>query len=312
MIRYNCAAAHRPAAGKKTGLHVLLTVLLVLTGLHTYAQTEAPPPITPFQVELNDADAWFNNSSVNSYTFSTSDAINTFDPAFIVPGEDILDNAMLTDLLTENTADKIDTPVVVYDTTYFAYEGVVFTRYAQYTLAQKQHQDITIDGDVFADATLYNIHEHTIVYKDGDAIPWERDIHYFSVPATGTSIISTVSYWENTGIAESGSRKYLQNRRSVPPHKTSSVQPDVMLTLAPIPAGTEVRLTISGKQALENATVELADMHGKRVMTLPLGHTEANFSLEQTLNVASLPNGIYTVRLWGATAPVIKKLVIAR
>jgi hypothetical protein len=292
---------------------------VLLSGNVASAQTEDPgPDIDSFQHEIDSANAWYNGAGT-AYTFSMADVYRSFgDPINnpnefgVIPGEDILDNDMLGEVLAQAGLNYDGASATVYDTTYFACYGYVFERQARYDCWRKDCDSVDIDGDVFANVPLYRVLETTLIWKHDDPSvdsPWRIRNYYYAVPDSGTHLTSTLSYWSVIGLMGWNHAKFLQNARSINTYKVSSQRSIPDLVISPIPADEQIRVAVGGiKNPQERISLQIMDLNGKVMwqadnMPAPTG---------MSIDVSVLLPGVYIIRATSPSGTAVKRFNILR
>lgn len=297
---------------------VVFVLAFALFSNSTVAQIEVPP-VDSFQLEIDGINNWYDGTGVN-YTFDMTgirrtfgDPVTTPDSFYLVPGEDILDNSMLSGVLsgigqmTANVAYNVD------DTTYFSYpfgtDVRIFTKCSHYICTRKPITSVTLDGDTFSNKSLYRIHEVTVTTTPMIDSPWRSVVDYYAFTDTGMHISSCLSYYHSIAIGFV-ERKYLQNVRSIPMLRSTKAGPDLAVMLSPVPANNMASVELVSTIGADNIVISLLSLDRKSVKEIkvakivPLGRT-----LYQ-IDVSSLQSGVYILHVSANGGSTYRKLTI--
>ncbi len=300
---------------------LFIAIVFLFDSTAAVAQIE-PGPIDndSFKHELNTANVWYSSGNT-AFTFSMLDVLHSFcdavnypDRLCVTPGEELLDNSMLSALLVKANLQSTATSATVFDTAYFAYDGWIFERQALYTCERKGGATVNIDGDSFANVTIYRIHETTTIWKHQPNIidsPWRIETYYFSVPDTGTHIVSTLSYWKETmvGLLQN---KFIQNSRSNNQYRVTHQQDGLNIKLGPVPANNQLKVTVDPPAATENISFDILNMEGKFMQHRNSGSMNLFGSKEILFNVSSLPSGVYILKATSSVGNIIRRFEVLR
>jgi hypothetical protein len=286
---------------------ITLLILFVLGYIEGSAQQILDTPQSeriPFFIELNTLNNWYDSSN-SGYTFSMQDALQSYgDPQavpeefYVIPGEELLDHSLLTEMLTKTALTPSNPLDSINDTTWFVYDNFSFERRAKYVCEIKLISGINIDGDFFSSGYLFRIHEMTTTWKHNDhniLDPWLYDTYYYGFFDEHFNISPLITYWSQIGISGLVYSKFIQDGSSSALSQTRKSP----LILGPNPANNllTVRITTNSQNNTRSFSVDMQDILGKVVISengLPI---EMLIGRGYQMNTAGLREGMYTLRI---------------
>lgn len=228
-----------------------------------------------------DADRDFGNpdNSVGDY--------------YVVPGEDLLDKDLMSDLLTRSALTPSSSTVTIYDTTYFAYDGYIFNRYAKYICDIKSISSIDLDDEIFVNKPLFRIHELTTIWKQNDPArtqPWEIDNLYFAFTDSGYHVASLLVYWSEL-MPGWTHKKFILNDRIFSNKKAMS---NFILSVNPIPAKNNLNISfINLPKGTGSLKLVILNTDGRKEQFYDLSIKYLEERTNTTLDISSLKAGVY-------------------
>lgn len=294
----------------KKMLKLSVALTLITFGQATAQEHLEQPQPDKFQTEVDQANYGFDHTT-GDYKFLTEDAKHELNPMYVVAGRDVLDNKQLG-ILFKDEMEQLKGTNTMHRSARFTYDEVVFNKETDYTWEKKQYDRVVIDGQEFKNVLLLRVHEVTTIRKDGLDLPWQKDVHYYSVLGPGRTIKSTVVYWQDKIGVLMNRAKYVLG---IAPGTTRKAAADPSLTemmLSPVPAKNEVNVSITSAQDLDDATINILDMSGKLLLSVPSGKIERNRPLNVTLDIRAIPSGIYIVHFNSVNVRLSRKLIITQ
>ncbi len=314
----------------------LLTAVLLLLfqALGTRAQSlpeTMPPERDSFMVDLKATNSWYDNQGSN-YVFPMREARYSFgspsipDSFYVVPGEDILDNALLSEVLQRANLSTVRPVDTVYDTTWFAYDGYPFERRAKYVCQFRQIASVDMDGEVFTNKPLYRVYEKSTIWKHNDpniTAPWVDETYYYAFTDTGTHVTTAFIYWQSMVMVEAfqdstligtllgggyNRAKFLQNGQT----GNGAYMNSVCISLNPVPANSFITVTFKDKVDKERTLLRIADPQGRLVRETTLTAGDLKDAQSYTIDVSDLSPGFYLITSYSTQGAGYGKFTIVR